>query len=220
MNMNWKKVLDTAVLVIKATGIIIKHFAIWFGKVFGTLLLVGGVAGIIMGFLFMGYVNKYIIPEASIDLGNFDVDLTSTIYATDPDTGNDVVLTTLHGSQNRVWADYDEIPQDMVNAAIAIEDERFRTHAGVDWKRTLGAFTNMFLGSRSNFGGSTITQQLIKNITGNDEVTVKRKILEIFSALEFEKKYDKDHIMEWYLNASYFGQGCNGVKNGGAGVFR
>ena len=81
----------------------------------------------------------------------------------------------------------------------------------MDWYRTVGAVFNMFLGMRDNFGGSTITQQLIKNLTGDNEVTVQRKLVEIFRALEFEKKYDKDEIIEWYLNAVYFGEGCNGI---------
>lgn len=69
----------------------------------------------------------------------------------------------------------------------------------------------MFLSMKNDFGGSTITQQLIKNLTKQDDITVQRKLLEIFQALEFEKSYDKEEIMEWYLNIVYFGEGCNGV---------
>ena len=65
---------------------------------------------------------------------------------------------------------------------------------------------------KDTFGGSTITQQLIKNVTQNDDVTVQRKLLEIFQALELEKNYDKDEIMEWYLNVIYLGQSCYGVQ--------
>ena len=97
------------------------------------------------------------------------------------------------------------------HAAVAIEDKRFYKHKGVDWYRTTGAFINMFLSMKNDFGGSTITQQLIKNLTKQDDITVQRKLLEIFQALEFEKSYDKEEIMEWYLNIVYFGEGCNGV---------
>ena len=99
----------------------------------------------------------------------------------------------------------------MEHAAVAIEDKRFYKHKGVDWYRTTGAFINMFLSMKNDFGGSTITQQLIKNLTKQDDITVQRKLLEIFQALEFEKSYDKEEIMEWYLNIVYFGEGCNGV---------
>ena len=81
----------------------------------------------------------------------------------------------------------------------------------MDWYRTVGAMFTMLTGGDDSFGGSTITQQLIKNLTGNKEVTVQRKLIEIFQALEFEKKYDKDEIIEWYLNAVYFGEGCDGI---------
>lgn len=82
----------------------------------------------------------------------------------------------------------------------------------MDWYRTIGAFFNMFLGMRSDFGGSTITQQLIKNLTKQDDITVQRKLLEIFQALDLEKKYDKADIIEWYLNVVYFGEGSYGVE--------
>ena len=100
----------------------------------------------------------------------------------------------------------------MEKALVAIEDKRFYDHKGVDWYRTLGAFVEMFARMETSYGGSTITQQLIKNLTGEDEVTIQRKLTEIFGALELEKKYDKQEIMEWYLNAVYFGEGCWGVQ--------
>ncbi|MBQ7693203.1 MAG: transglycosylase domain-containing protein, partial [Oscillospiraceae bacterium] len=97
-------------------------------------------------------------------------------------------------------------------ALVAIEDKRFYDHKGVDWYRTFGAFGEMFARMQTSYGGSTITQQLIKNLTGEDEITIQRKLTEIFGALELEKKYDKQEIMEWYLNAVYFGEGCYGVQ--------
>ena len=82
----------------------------------------------------------------------------------------------------------------------------------MDWYRTAGAFVNMFLGMKNDFGGSTITQQLIKNVTTEDDVTVQRKLVEIFRALDLEKEYTKEEIMEWYLNVVYFGEGASGVQ--------
>src|SRR5699024_94555 len=102
------------------------------------------------------------------------------------DNGQARELTTLVGSQNQEWVDYEDIPEDLINAVVAIEDHRFWDHNGVDWYRTAGAFVNMFLGMRNTFGGSTLTQQLIKNLTQYDDVTVTRKISEIFTALYVE----------------------------------
>ena len=106
----------------------------------------------------------------------------------------------------------------MINAAIAIEDKRFYEHQGVDWFTTVKAFANMFLGDDSK-GGSTITQQLVKNLTQDDSVTVQRKLLEIFRATEFEQRYDKETIMEWYLNYIYLGNGCYGVRSAASMYF-
>ena len=128
--------------------------------------------------------------RADISLDDYSLSESSTVYDRD---GN--VLATLKGSENRIWVDYEDIPEDLEHALVAIEDKRFYDHKGVDWYRTVGAVFNMFLGMRDNFGGSTITQQLIKNLTGENEVTVQRKLVEIFRALEFEKKYDKDEII-------------------------
>lgn len=82
----------------------------------------------------------------------------------------------------------------------------------MDWIRTLAAVKG-FAGGSSSFGGSTITQQLIKNLSQEDEVTVDRKVQEIFRALEVEKRYTKSEIMEWYLNTIYLGEGCYGVQS-------
>lgn len=103
------------------------------------------------------------------------------------------------------------MPDDLIHATIAIEDKRFRDHHGVDWLRTAAAVKYMFTGQQIQ-GGSTITQQLIKNLTGNDETTVRRKVLEIFEALEFDKTHTKDETIEWYLNVIYLGHGCYGVS--------
>jgi len=186
--------------------------AFWAARVIVTILLIGITTSAILTCFAAAYIKTYIQPYTDLNLKDFSMDLTTIVYYTDPDTGEQVEMQRLYAEENRVWVPYDEIPKDLVNATIAIEDQRFLKHQGVDWYRTAGAFVNMFLGMKDTFGGSTITQQLIKNITENDEVTVRRKILEIFRALEFERNYSKEEIMEWYLNYAYFGEGCFGVN--------
>lgn len=133
---------------------------------------------------------------------------TSFIYGYDDD--NELVeITRLHGEENRIWLDMDDMTPYLSKAVIAIEDERFEKHHGVDWKRTIGVIVKP---SNSGQGGSTITQQLIKNLTDENDVTFVRKFNEILSALNLERHYDKDQIMEAYLNTIYLSHGCYGVK--------
>ena len=182
------------------------------GKVVGTLLLLGIVTGAFMACYAAVYIKSVIIPEASLDLSSYTLNENSVIYYPN-DSGELVELQTLVGAENRQWVDYEDIPQDLINAVVAVEDKRFYEHNGVDWYRTAGAFVNMFIGMRNTFGGSTLTQQLVKNITEYDDVTVKRKILEIFTALEMEKNYSKEDIITYYLNEIFLGQGCYGVQS-------
>lgn len=179
-------------------------------RVLGTILLIVLVTGLLFLCIFAYYVKNCLSTDLDVQLSDFTVSLSSSILYEDSD-GNWQNLTNLSSTENRVWVDYADIPKDMEHAAVAIEDKRFYKHKGVDWYRTTGAFINMFLSMKNDFGGSTITQQLIKNLTKQDDITVQRKLLEIFQALEFEKSYDKEEIMEWYLNIVYFGEGCNGV---------
>ncbi|MBR2100639.1 MAG: transglycosylase domain-containing protein, partial [Eubacterium sp.] len=115
----------------------------------------------------------------------------------------------LHGDENRVWINLDDINEYLPQAFIAIEDERFETHHGVDWKRVGGV---ILVSRNAGQGGSTITQQLIKNLTDENDVTFVRKFNEILSALNLEKHYSKDEIIEAYLNTIYLSHGCYGVK--------
>lgn len=103
---------------------------------------------------------------------------------------------------NSIWTDLDDIPVNMQNAMVAIEDERFWDHYGVDWKRTVSAVANLLLHfSSTEYGGSTITQQLIKIQTQEDDHSIERKIREIFRAVELERShYSKEQILEAYLN--------------------
>ncbi len=110
-------------------------------------------------------------------------------------------------------ADSKDIPEHVKNAFVAIEDKRFYSHHGVDFKGLLRAMVNNVKSFSFKEGASTITQQLIKNTHLNGEKTIKRKLKEIKLATMLEKKYDKDKILETYLNTIYFGEGCYGIKN-------
>lgn len=195
----------------RGVGATIGRIFLTIGKVLGTLLLVGITTGAILACFASVYIKTVIMPQTQVNAANFELNLSSTIKYYDPVTGAEKELRTLHGGENRVWVAYKDIPENLIHAAVAIEDKRFYQHHGVDWWRTFGAFGNMFLGMKDNFGGSTLTQQLIKNITDQDDVTVKRKILEIFQALEFEKTHTKEEILEWYLNYIYLGESSYGV---------
>ena len=177
---------------------------------------------VVCGFVFVGILGNYlqedILPQAYYNMENANLDQTSFVYYVDDD-GNIQLLQQIHTSADRQWASLDEIPEAMVEAAVAIEDKRFYEHQGVDWITTVKACANLFFGGDDKFGGSTITQQLLKNLTGEDSVTVQRKVQEILTAQCYEKIYDKDFVMEWYLNTIYLGRGCYGVKSAAAEYF-
>ena len=184
---------------------------ITFFKAVGTVLLILLVSGMMFACVFAYYVKTCLTPNLDLSLEDFKLNESSTIWYQDGG-GEWRELVNLSGEENRVWVNYEDIPWYIEKALVAIEDKRFYDHKGVDWYRTLGAFVEMFARMETSYGGSTITQQLIKNLTGEDEVTIQRKLTEIFGALELEKKDDKQEIMEWYLNAVYFGEGCWGVQ--------
>ncbi|MBR1845129.1 MAG: transglycosylase domain-containing protein, partial [Oscillospiraceae bacterium] len=162
---------------------IIKGILKWILILLGTMLLIGAATGAILAWYGASYVQEVILPEAesattALDLVRSDTAQTSAIYYYDSATGTYQVEQVLHSGENRVWASYDEIPENLINATVAIEDKRFWEHSGVDWVRTASAMLHLFTGQRQE-GGSTITQQLIKNVTQNTDTTVKRKVLEI-----------------------------------------
>ncbi len=180
-------------------------------KVIGTILLIFLVAGMMFTCVFAYYVKTCLVPSFDLSLEDLKLNESSTLWYQDA-SGEWRELATLSGSEKRVWVDYEDLPWYLEKALVAIEDKRFYEHKGVDWYRTAGAFVTMFAKMDTSYGGSTITQQLIKNLTGKDDVTIQRKLSEIFGALELEKRYDKQEIVEWYLNAVCFGQGCYGVQ--------
>ncbi len=158
-----------------------------------------------------------VITQASTEDIELDaskvLSLSSQIYYVDAKTGNPRELDKVYGSENRVWVSYTEIPQHLKDAAIAIEDERFLKHGGVDLKRSAGAVIGFVFNRESGYGGSTITQQLVKNLTDERDRSVTRKIKEMWNAIRLERKYSKEQILEMYLNTIYLSQGCNGVQS-------
>ncbi len=112
--------------------------------------------------------------------------------------------------ERRLYVPLSEMPEDLKNAFVAIEDKRFYTHHGVDFLRT-GRAALGYLTGTSSFGGSTITQQLVKNLTGEDSPTPDRKLTELFRALDLERHADKDTVLECYLNIINLAEGCRGV---------
>ena len=184
----------------------------WIGRTVGTFLLVCFFTGVFTALTVLIYITQFINPDIGIDLNNLSLAYTSTIYYTDNETGEAVVEEKLYLNENCIWVDLENIPDNLINAFIAIEDQRFWEHGGVDWKRTFGAILNTFTGTDSRYGGSTIDQQLIKNLTGDNEVSIKRKIMEIVRATHLEKKYSKETILEVYLNRINLGSTYTGVQ--------
>ena len=180
-------------------------------KAIGTVLLIAMTTGVVFVCIFLIYLRSNLTAELDVAPTDFSMSLSSEIYYIDANTGRETKLVTLQSTEFRRWVDYNEMPEHLINALVSIEDHRFFRHNGVDWYRTAGAFMNMFLSMRDTFGGSTITQQLIKNLTQEDDVTVQRKLQEIFRALEYENWHEKDEILELYLNLVYFGHGCYGI---------
>ena len=181
------------------------------GRVIGTILLVFVLTAAIFAGIFSAYINSSMRGRVEVYLDEFETKVSTELYYQEPSSGEWTMYHTLFlDSENRIWADLEQIPKDLRNAVVAIEDKRFYTHKGVDWHGTARAiFSTIFGGSVQ--GGSTITQQLVKNVTGDNQNTVKRKVMEIYRAQELEKRYEKDEILEAYLNEVYFGYSCYGV---------
>ena len=181
------------------------------GRVIGTILLVFVLTAAIFAGIFSAYINSSMRGRVEVYLDEFETKVSTELYYQEPSSGEWTMYHTLFlDSENRIWADLDQIPKDLQKAVVAIEDKRFYKHKGVDWHGTARAiFRTIFGGSVQ--GGSTITQQLVKNVTGDNQNTVKRKVMEIYRAQEMEKRYEKDEILEAYLNEVYFGYSCYGV---------
>ena len=195
-----------------------------FGKFIKTFLLICIVTGCLVGFSVLSVIWSYHDTKLTASLSSFKLNESSFVYVTDAlhidsvDTAEWTEHMRYNGTEIRTRVDFTQIPQIMKDAMVAIEDKRFYQHNGVDWYRTLGAVYGLITGTDSA-GGSTITQQLIKNLTGENQVSITRKIREIFMALNLEKEYTKDEILEAYLNVVNFGNGYYGVQAAAQGYF-
>ena len=179
-----------------------------FFSVFFKFLLIFGLIGIIA----TGTIIYFLaVNDSGYEFSASGLNFSSVIYYTDND-GNKIEYDQIHGEQNRLWEEIENMSEYLPKAFVAIEDERFYDHFGFDIPRTIKATFNYIVKRDSSFGGSTINQQLVKNITGYDDTTAKRKIVEIIRAIDIDRKMSKDQILELYLNTIYLSQGCNGVK--------
>ena len=178
-------------------------------KIFRVFLFVGLAMCIVVAGVVLGVISGIIDDTQSISLDELElIPQTSFVYDMN---GND--LASLYDSENRIMITYDDIPKYTVDAVVAIEDERFFSHHGIDIKRTLGAIATFVLNKgESDFGASTITQQLVKNITSDKERAWQRKIREWYRAISLESKLEKSQIFESYVNTIYYGDGCYGIE--------
>ena len=171
--------------------------------------------------IFCVYVKNNIESVANVDdyYRACGENITEFFYYQRDENGNildDVAVkledSSIYSTEKRLFAPYETMPENLIDAFVAIEDKRFYKHRGVDWYRTLGAGINYIFKFQKSFGASTITQQLVKNVTGNDSYSIKRKLQEIFFARSLEEQLDKREILELYLNIINLSQGCRGVR--------
>lgn len=189
-------------------------------KVIVTAFMIFLITAVVIGISIIFYLFSIANEPLNINLNKMKLSLTSFVYVLKEDcdvsdaadTNNYEKYQELYSGENRVWVKYQDIPKHMIDAQVAIEDKRFWEHNGVDWYRTGGAIFSLATGG-SQYGGSTITQQLIKNITNDNDVSITRKLREIFRAMKLEDEYTKDDIIEAYLNIVNYGAGCRGVQS-------
>lgn len=154
------------------------------------------------------YTLSLTLPDLDSGRGTVDTPRTSIVYAADGS-----VLAEWHGEQDRTVVAFEDIPPYVRNAVVAIEDERFYKHNGVDTEAILRALRVNSVSGEVRQGGSTITQQLVKILFTDGERTLTRKIREVLLAYELEAKADKDDVLETYLNTVYFGNGAYGIES-------
>lgn len=178
-------------------------------KIFRVILFIFLAMAIIGTGIVIGVITGVIDKTDSVNLDELKL-LNQSSFIYDKD-GNEIAV--LYGSENRITVEYKNIPQSVINAITSIEDERFFNHKGVDIKRTSAAIVTYILhGGKSDFGGSTITQQLVKNATDDKEASWTRKIREWYRAITLEKTLSKEEIFESYVNTIYLGDGAYGIE--------
>ncbi|MDR4887165.1 PBP1A family penicillin-binding protein [Fredinandcohnia sp. QZ13] len=178
----------------------IKRF--WREKHLTKILLLIMLVFILVTMLFFAFMAT----QANVQSLKDGLRQATVIYDKDGEVATNIVTNRTEGIQ------VEELPAHVKNAVIAIEDERFYSHNGFDIKGIMRAFFNNLFAGRITGGGSTISQQLTKNALLSPEQTYKRKIEELFLALEIEKHYSKDEILQMYLNQVFFGNGSWGIS--------
>lgn len=163
---------------------------------------------LVMGFVFLGTAFAWISAAEPLDIDEL-FSLNQTTYIVDE---NDVTIDKLHANENRTIVTLDQIPQQLQDAFIAIEDKRFDKHFGIDIYRIFGALKADIMSGQYDQGGSTITQQLIKKVYLYDAKKVKRKVIEMYYAIQLEREFTKDQILQAYLNTIPLGHNVAGVK--------
>lgn len=183
---------------------------------FLSLFLIMVITGTIVATALTVYVLDFMEETTGITLQELESGSDTYFYAQQENEDGEleyVAIKTVKTDVQRIPVTIDQIPQHVRDAFVYTEDERFYAHDGVDYKRTFSAFLNMFIHIyNTEQGGSTITQQLVKNLTGDNERSPSRKIREIFRAMQLEKTYSKDEILEEYLNYIGFGGPINGIQ--------
>ncbi|MDY0394119.1 transglycosylase domain-containing protein [Virgibacillus halophilus] len=171
-------------------------------------ILLGLLAFVMLVVIVCGVVVANMIHDApTLNASDLQTPLSTRIY-----DQNGKLVSTLFHQENRISVSINEVPKELQDAVISIEDKRFRKHHGVDVRRLAGAiFANIKNGWGAE-GGSTLTQQVIKRSVLTPEKTLTRKVQEAWLALQLERKYSKDEILEMYLNNVYFGHGAYGIK--------
>lgn len=198
-------------IIMKAIG----RAALTVFNVILTVGLIGVIAAAIIGCAFLIYISNNV--DMSVDdiiISTQDNELATRLYYYD-DEGNLVENTeqNISSGSGATWVEYEDIPTYLRDAFIAIEDKRFWDHNGVDWITTAQAAIVFFVPIGNDRGGSTLTQQLVKNLTGDKDYSIQRKIQEIFRAINLEKELgDKTEIIEQYCNIVYFAQGADGIQ--------
>ena len=182
-----------------------KHFSVWgyIWRTFACLFCLGIMACSVAGVMLAMYIVQVTADDSELDLDNQRLKQTTIVLAQNKDTGEWENYATFSGNNNRIWKSLDEMPLNLQNAVIAIEDKDFYNEPGINIKRTIGAALNEFTDNAiygRTTGASTIEQQLVKNLTGDAEDDYMRKVREIFRAIGLCNRYSKATILEAYLN--------------------
>lgn len=179
---------------------------------FLSFFLLFAVTGTICAIAATMYITNYMENTTPISIQDLEISGATNIFETKKD-GELELVYHVQSEQKRIPVTLDQVPQHVRDAFVYGEDERFYEHEGVDFKRTAASFANMILKFwASDQGGSTITQQLVKNLTGDNDKSPQRKIREIHRAMLLEQNYEKDYILESYLNYIGFGGANNGIE--------